>query len=762
MAFHYLYIEKAGINQDASELCEGLFQSSTHCKRRMEKNRPANLSYPEKTTTVNSLSSREMHSLCTLCDTLLPSINHSATDEDDSLSNFYWASASTTATPQLKFSQVSQKKREEILLSWSTSSFSLLRMLFKIFKLLLLFVFFTQVDEKNENPSWKALGYCGPDPDFKHQTQASKTDQDDLTSEEEEKKEELFGPLYRRLINPRHPRQSIAEYLEQSGFPVTINHFHGNKTPSISSPSLTIRCDAVVVGSGSGGSVAAAVLAKAGYKVLVLEKGKYFARNNLSLLEGPSLEQMYLDGGLTATDDLGVFLFAGATVGGGSTVNWSASIRTPGHVMEEWCYSHKLELFDRKPYNRAMDVVCNRMGVQVDTREESFNNAVLRRGCLELGYPVSRVSQNAPMDHYCGWCGFGCKDGKKQGTAETWLVDLVDSGNGVILPGCEALKVLHERKRRNDRSTAIGVAFRLDNGSGGHDICVVESKVTVVACGALRTPVLLKRSGLKNTNIGKHLRVHPVVLAWGYFADEPASSNGDEWVKDKRSYEGGILTSMSTVVAGFEGSGYGAILQTPSLHPGLFSVLMPWVSGADFKERMSRFSRTAHVFALARDKGSGQVNSESSLSYRLDAIDEENLSKGVEKMLRILAAAGAEEIGTHHCEGRKLNVKRASKDEFEKFVKEESGRKLGGLSTPVASAHQMGSCRMGVDRDKSVVCPRGETWEVEGLFVADTSVFPTALGVNPMVTVQAISYCTAHSVIEFLERNDKAKDGGTF
>lgn len=212
------------------------------------------------------------------------------------------------------------------------------------------------------------------------------------------------------------------------------------------------------------------------------------------------------------------------------------------------------------------------------------------------------------------------------------------------------------------------------------------------------------------------------------------------------------MTAMSTVVAEFDKTGYGAVIQTPSLHPGLFSVLMPWSSGMDIKDRMRKFSRTAHVFALARDQGSGTVDSPTRISYEMKDVDKENLHKGIEKVLRILAAAGAEEIGTHNNKGRSLNVKEVSYHEFEKFVKEESSMLLTDLSTPVCSAHQMGSCRMGTNPKESVVNQTGETWEVEGLYLADTSVFPTALGVNPMVTVQAIAYCTAQHVLEVLKR----------
>ncbi|KAJ1380918.1 Long-chain-alcohol oxidase, partial [Sesbania bispinosa] len=609
------------------------------------------------------------------------------------------------------------------------------------------------LDESEENPSWKAIGYCGPDPEFKAQLKnhflhgTSKGGQED---KEDDDAEEVIGPLYKGLVHLNYPRDITADALRRFGFPVSVIRRKPKVAANLSSPSLAIQCDAVVVGSGSGGGVVAGMLAKAGYKVLVLEKGSYTARNNLSLLEGPSMDQMYLSSGLVATDDMNVFILSGSTVGGGSAINWSACIKTPDHVCKEWCDRHGLELFESELYKEAMDAVCEKMGVQSEIEDEGFNNAILRKGCQEMGYPVSNIPRNSPPNHYCGWCCMGCKDGRKKGTSETWLVDLVKSGNGAILPGCEAIKVLHKKKKGSDRKTACGVAFEFEY-KGAKDICVVESKVTIVACGALSTPQLLKRSGLKNKNIGRNLHLHPVTMAWGYFPDAPGAS--EVWPEAyKKSYEGGIMTAMSPVVAEFEKSGYGAVIQTPALHPGMFSIVMPWVSGPDIKDRMRKYSRTAHIFALARDQGSGTVNSPSRISYQMEDVDEENLKKGLDKVLRILAAAGAEEIGTHHNKGRTLNVKQVSYHEFEKFVKEESSRTLTDVSTPLCSAHQMGSCRMGSNPKESVVNQTGETWEMEDLYVADASVFPTALGVNPMITVQAIAYCTAQSVLQTLKR----------
>ncbi|KAG6408235.1 hypothetical protein SASPL_131239 [Salvia splendens] len=211
---------------------------------------------------------------------------------------------------------------------------------------------------------------------------------------------------------------------------------------------------------------------------------------------------------------------------------------------------------------------------------------VLRRGCVNLGFPTEDILRNAAADHYYGWCCLGCRDGRKRGTDKTWLVDLAESKYGAILTDCEALKVITVKNGRKKCAAATGTSVPVQN----------------------RTPPLLRRSGLKNPNIGRNLHVHPVVMGWGHFPDS-----------EKQSYEGGIMTG-----------------------------------------RMFKFSKTAHIFALARDKSCGEARSESEISYRIGKFDEENLRKGMERV-----------------------------------VKEESGRRPGNESAPMCSAHQMGSCRMG-------------------------------------------------------------------
>ncbi|KAM3379578.1 long-chain-alcohol oxidase FAO4A isoform X1 [Capsicum galapagoense] len=752
-----------------------------------------------------TLSFSQMDSLSAICDTFLPSIDanslHYEKNMDENVIKFLHTSASMNGTPQhlawmmseriqhpklnlcklalwllstrigtlilcgkaslssqfpylQNFSRVSPNKREEIVQSWSCSNIKLIKLLFVALKVLTLLVFFTQVDEKNQNPSWKAIGYCGQDPEFKKQKEEKLNSKHEKFSDKEE--EQLYGPLYKGIITLKQPKKAFFNKLQKLGFSISSPNLKKRYSSSIC-PSFIIECDAVVVGSGSGGGVIAGVLAKAGHKVLVLEKGSYLARTNLSLLEGSSMDQMFLGHGLVITKDMNALLLAGSTVGGGSTINWSASIDTPSHVLKDWSNIYELEMFQSEFYKEALSIVREKMGVQDRVDEEGFQNMILRKGCEELGYPLENIPRNAPPNHYCGWCNMGCKDGSKKGTNETYLVDLVKSSNGAIIQECEALEVIHEQQINYEKCTtskAIGVTCEFQY-EGVKEIFMVKSKATIVACGALSTPSLLKKSGLKNPNIGKNLHIHPVVCAWGHFPDKDGTDsvkNSQVWPEpDKKSYEGGIMSVMSKVVANFEESGYGTVIQTPALHPGMFSLVMPWISGLDIKMRMCKFSRTAHIFALARDKGSGEAVSPYSISYKMDPIDEENLKVGLERLLRILAAAGAEEIGTHHTTGRTLKVKESSVDEFECFVKEESSREFKNLSMPICSAHQMGSCRMGIDPKMSVVNPKGKTWEIEDLFIGDTSVFPTALGVNPMVTVQAIAYCIAQNVLQVLK-----------
>ncbi|CBI23676.3 unnamed protein product, partial [Vitis vinifera] len=225
-----------------------------------------------------------------------------------------------------------------------------------------------------------------------------------------------------------------------------------------------------------------------------------------------------------------------------------------------------------------------------------------------------------------------------------------------------------------------------------------RAKVTISACGSLLTPPLMISSGLKNQHIGQNLHLHPVAMVWGYFPDSNSEFEG-------KAYEGGIITSMHKVVS--EDCQVRAIIETPALGPGSFAALCPW-----------------------EDEGTGKVKVEGRISYNLSAIDKENLRAGVRQGLRILIAAGAVEVGTYRSDGQRLKNK----------------------WTITGTAHQMGSCRMGKSEKEGAVDENGESWEAAGLFVCDGSVLPTAVGVNPMITIQSTAYCLSKKIADSLEK----------
>jgi long-chain-alcohol oxidase len=469
---------------------------------------------------------------------------------------------------------------------------------------------------------------------------------------------------------------------------------------------LELECDVCVVGSGAGGGVAAAVLAAAGLDVVVLEAGSYWSERDFDGAERTGLRRLYRGGGASATDDQGVGLIAGACLGGGTVVNYSTSFRTPREVLEEW----EGLGFPSAELGPSLDAVCDRLGVNTDHNLPSRRDEVMRRGLESLGWHVDAMPRDVlgcEQGVVCGYCGYGCPLGAKQSTLRTWLEDAAAAGARIVV-GMKAQRVLIENGR------VLGV----DAGT-----VHVRTRTVVVAAGAIETPALLLRSGLRNPNIGRRLRLHPATAAFGIFDEEI------------RPWEGTMQALYSDQHRHLD-DGYGIKYETVPAHPALLTAALPWDGATEHARLMASLRRLSGIAVIPRDRGSGRVrigrDGEPIATYRLAPDDARRLATGLDGAGRILAAAGAREVFSANARLQRFT------DGFPA-----GAFRFGPGRGALYSFHIMGSARMGGSPATSAANAAGETWEVPDIVVADGSAFPTASGVNPMITIEAIAHLNA-------------------
>ena len=500
----------------------------------------------------------------------------------------------------------------------------------------------------------------------------------------------------------------------------------------VSGASATLEADVCIIGSGAGGGVIAARCAAEGKRVLVLEMGAYRNEQDFKQLELPGYLELYYGGGLAASESGSISVLAGQTLGGGTVVNYMNCVRTPESILAEWA-AVGLEGVDTAGFVADhMETVLERLGANTEMTAQNAIHQRLLAGCDELGYEHRPIVRNASGDdrpENCGYCSFGCQQGCKRSVMKTWLQDASDAGAQAVV-GCHADRI------RVAEGRAAGVEATVSHADGSTTALTVDAPVVVVACGAIESPALLLRSGIGGPATGKHLRLHPAYLVMGVY-DEPI----DGW-------NGQIQSALSDHFTGIEDD-CGFLIEATSVQPGLLGASLPWESGAAHKELMQTLRWQAPFITVARDHGSGEVvideHGRAVVRWGLeDDVDARLARRANVELARLQKAAGAQRIFTLHATPTVWN----RGDDFDAYIEQIEGASYEPNDVACFTAHQMGSCRMGSDPETSVADGRGQLHDTEGVWIGDGSAFPTAPGVNPMVTIMSLAHRTAGAILE--------------
>ena len=593
-------------------------------------------------------------------------------------------------------------ERERLMLRWAHSPLALKRSGFQALRKLLSFLAYAAPDAEGPNSLLTAIGYATDDPPVTEQ--------------------------------PTVVRPMLIE-----------------RTPGLEP--IVLEADVIVVGSGAGGGVMAAELAAAGRSVLVLEAGPAVDETTMPRTELDAFSRLYLNHGLLSTWDGSVSMLAGSAVGGGTVINWMTCIDVPDPVRAEWARDHGLDGVDGSEWDADRTQIELEIGV-TDTPFVPPKDAAILRGAAALGWEAGTIHRNARACTDCGSCPFGCPRGAKLGGLRAHLATAARDGARIVdrvrvtnltidggrVVGVEA-NVLVE-----DPVSGMPVLGRHgDPTSAQARRLVARAPQVVLAAGALRSPAILQRTGAHHRSVGRHLRIHPVPVVAGRMA-EPV----DMW-------QGTMQAARSVQFLNAEGGRQGYVIESAPGHPGLLALAVPW-DGAEEHAGWLRNSRyLVPLVAVTRDGGEGRTTLTRAgrvrIDYRLDAEGIRTLRHAAGSMARLIRAAGAVEILAaatpilRHVQDGEDEAAR-----FEAFIARVEAMDFRPNRGTVFSAHQMGTIRMGADARDHAADPRGRVRDADGriiagLYVTDTSTFPTGVGVNPMLAVMSMARRVSRTVL---------------
>ena len=482
---------------------------------------------------------------------------------------------------------------------------------------------------------------------------------------------------------------------------------------------LDLDADVVVVGSGAAGSVVATHLAEAGQDVVVLEEGPHFTPEEYGRLRpSESMRNIWRDAGMSFAIGVGdsptINVLMGRCVGGSSVLTGGVCFRIPDAVLDVWSRVHRLPGMTpaaMRPCFEDVEAAVHVEEVPVSMRSKS--TTLFAQGARALGFELKPMQRNTRGCNGCGRCNFGCPHGAKLSVDAAYLPRARAAGARVY-SDCLVERVTTHGDH------ASGVVGRLLDGARAkkRGALRVRARRVVVAAGAYHSPLLLGRSGVGKTSgqLGRNLTLHPSFRVIGRF-DEPV-----------RGWQGALQSAWSDR---YEAEGI--TMTGLFVPPGVLAATMPGV-GEELTHHAQYIPHLAMFGGLIHDDGGGVVRRglgrEPLVTYRMSPKDRAAMPVAWRRLAEIFLAAGAREVFLPILGERGFDADRLRSADL---------TRVPGARIECSSQHPLGTCRMGISPQHSVVDPHGESWDVKDLYVADGSVLPTSLGVNPQVSVMSMA-----------------------
>lgn len=479
--------------------------------------------------------------------------------------------------------------------------------------------------------------------------------------------------------------------------------------------------DVIIVGSGAGGAVIAKELAEGGRRVAIIEEGGLHAAHRD--MPFASLARLYRDCGFTGT--LGrpaIVAPAGKCFGGTTTINSGTCFRTPAHVIARWREELGLTQVDAGDLDRAFARVEQEINVTtVDLALMSRGNRLVHELLEKEGLRGAPLRRNVRECEGCGTCCYGCTSGAKQSMDRCYLPKALRAGATAFVHA-RAEKIL-----RDGAGKAAGIAAVATGGKQRR--LTLRAPVVVLACGSFITPQVLHRNGIArgNPHLGKHLTVHPATKVYAEFEERVEDWKG---VPQSYSYDGlhddGIM---------FEGA---------SMPPELAAMAMPLI-GSRLAHFIKRYAHIASFGMMVSDTTEGRMMRAPGYGYvfrySLTETDLARMRRGIAFLARLYLRHGAMSVYTPV--NRENNVFR-NLDDVDRFER----APLRARDIEVMAFHPLGTCRMAVSAERGVCGQDHQVFGVPGLYVCDGSIVPSALGVNPQVTIMALATRLAERLLD--------------